>query len=278
MILVTGSTGSVGREVVAELLAAGDQVRAMTRKPAEAKLPTGVEVVAGDLTDSASLAAAFQGIERIFLFPPLRDAAPFVAAAQKSSLKHIVLLSSSAVVDGRPESAHVLARTHLAVETAVQSLPVTWTFLRPGNFASNSLAWAATIRSEGVVRAPFPGSVSAPIDARDIAAVAARALVGSGHAGAKYVLTGPEALTQEQQMQQLGQALGRELRFETIPVEAARAHLSARMPAAYVDGLLKLQGDMVGATVEISPTVREVTGRAPHPFAEWAREHVAAFR
>src|SRR4051812_20796443 len=189
MILVTGATGKVGRHVVAQLLAAGEQVRAMTRDPAKANLKEGVEVVAGDLADSAAVAAALSGVKRVYLFPAhggvgafLAGAAAAAAAAAKGTgLERVVLLSSAAVVEGVTEQPNALGAAHRGVEEAIEGSGYAWTFVRPGQFASNALMWVPAIRGEGVVRGPYPDAASAPIDPFDIAAVAVQALLADGH-------------------------------------------------------------------------------------------------
>lgn len=192
MILVTAATGNVGGSVVRQLVDAGERVRALTRHPASTNLPSRVDVIGGDLTEPGSLGTAFDGIRQMFLFPIPSTAAEVTVRAVASGVQHIVLLSSSATEDG-PDN--YIGAVHRAVEQAVLVSGADWTFLRPGGFATNTLSWAPSIRADRVVRLPFPDASVNPIHEDDIAAVAVTALLGDGHAGARYQLTGPKSLT-----------------------------------------------------------------------------------
>lgn len=274
MILVTGATGNVGRWVVADLLAAGGIVRALTRNPERASLPAGVDVVRGDLTQPDRLDAALQGVDRVFLFPAFGQSRALLDPLAASDVRHVVLLSSAAATS---QATGAIGRHHAEYEEAVAASGVPWTFLRPGAFMANDLAWAPGITAAGVVRAPFGRAATAPIDERDIAAVAVRALREEGHAGRAYEMTGPQSLTTAERVGLLGEALGREVRFEEMSVEQARERMLARAPASVVDSLMDMFAGMVDRAADVSPTVRDVTGRDPYPYREWAERHAADF-
>ncbi|MFK7696643.1 SDR family oxidoreductase [Paenibacillus sp. HJGM_3] len=274
MILVTGATGTVGRHVVRELHAAGRKVRALSRNPEKASFPEGVETTAGDLTKPDTLAEALTGVEKVFWVLPLAVNLEFPRIARQHGVRHIVLLSSMAVEFGE---ANAIGRNHLKAEQAVRESGADWTFLRPGGFMTNTYQWADSIRSAGVVRVPF-GDISSPaIDSRDIAAVAAKALSSDGHEGKIYPLTGPESITASEQVRILGELLGRQLGFETIPNAIAREAMLRHMPAEIVDALVDLNRQSQRFSSVLS-TVEEVTGRPPHTFKQWAGDHLDAFR
>lgn len=274
MILVTGATGNVGGAVVEHLLAAGAEVRALSRDPARAGLPGAVPVVAGDLTRPETLSAALDGVRAVFLFPVADAVAGFVEAASRAGVQHIVVLSSVAVVMG---GDNAIGRWHATVERAVADSGIGWTFVRPGAFMANTLQWAHSVRTEGVVRAPYGESASAPVDEWDIGAVAATALLQPGHQGASYLLTGPEALTVAQQVQVIGSVLGRPVRFEELSPAAARQAMLRFVPAEIVDALFEFSAATIGRPVEVLPTVPQVTGRPARTYAQWVTRHAAAF-
>ena len=277
MILVTGATGNVGRNVVAQLLAAGRRVRAVTRNPDAARLPRGAEVFGADLAEPDSLDGALRGIERLFLFPRPETAEQVLALARRRGVRRVVLLSASAVLDH--DERNLIGAMHREVEDAVTASGLAATFVRPGGFAANALGWAPSIRAEGVVRAPYPELASAPVHERDIAAVATAALLEDGHEGAAYQLTGPHTLTQLEQVASIGVAAGRDIRFEEQTPQQARAQLLRAMPAPVVDSLLHIWARLADPEPEkILPTVEQVTGRPPSTFAQWAHEHSEAFR
>jgi uncharacterized protein YbjT (DUF2867 family) len=123
-----------------------------------------------------------------------------------------------------------------------------------------------------------PETPTAPIHERDIAAVAVRALCEDGHAGAEYVLTGPQSLSQSEQLSAIGGVIGRPLRMEEIPPEAARNELVAPMPAAVVNMLLDAWAAAIGQPAFVTSTVAEITGAPPRTFRDWATDHAAEFR
>jgi len=280
MIMVIGATGRIGRAVIDHLLRAGVSVRAMTRRPAAANLPAAVEVVPGDLTEPASLADCLHGVDVVFLLWTAPEATlPVVISHMASHVTRIVALTSPHQV-AHPffEQPNAMAALHAHLERLIAASGVEFTILRPGVFASNSLAWwAPTIRDGDVVRWPYGAAETAPIDERDIAAVAACALCEDGHNGAEYVLTGPHSLSQVEQVRIIGQAIGRRLRFEEMPVEDFRREMTRRAPGPWVDMLLGAWRATLGHRALVTSTVAAVTGSPARTFRHWAGDHVNAF-
>jgi len=273
MILVTGATGTVGRQLVNELVTAGAGVRALSRTPERAGLPSGVEVVAGDLGRPETLPSALQGIERVFLLSggpegPEQDA-NLIAAAKQAGVAHVVTLSVLGADHGADDP---ITRWHLAGEQAVTASGMAWTILRPGAFMSNALMWAPSIKAQGVVYAPFAQAKTA--------AVAARALTGAGQGGKTYPLTGPELLSAADQVEILGAALRRPLRLVDVPPEEAKAAMvDSGMPAELADAVIASMAQAgTDHAMAVLPTVEQVTGRPARSFAEWADAHLGDFR
>src|SRR5215831_19101371 len=207
MILVTGATGTVGRHLVADLLAEAAPVRAVTRNPDAADLPAGAEVARVDPGQPETIAAAVAGTTAVFVNATAAGAflTDLMSQAARAGTRSAVLLSSFAVRDNGVQPYSIGAH-HKALEEVVAASGLDWTFLRCGGFAANTLAWAPMIRAEGVVRAPYLNAATAPIAEQDVAAAAVRVLLGDGHAGARYVLTGGESITQAEQAQAIGAA------------------------------------------------------------------------
>lgn len=280
MILVTGATGTVGRQLVTQLAAAGQQVRALSRTPERAGLPPGVEVVAGDLGRPESLPPALKGTERVFLLSggpegPAHDAS-LIAAARQAGVRHVVTLSVLGAGYGADDP---ITRWHLAGEQTVMDSGMAWTILRPGAFMSNALMWAPSVKAQGVVYAPFARARTAAVDPADIAAVAARALTQSGHEARIYPLTGPELLSAVDQVEMIGDALGRPLRMVDVPAEAARAGMvDSGMPAGLADAVIASMAQAGSDhAMAVLKTVEEVTGCPARSFAEWTTAHLQAF-
>jgi uncharacterized protein YbjT (DUF2867 family) len=280
MILVTGATGRIGRAVIDHLLRAGVSVRAVTRRPAVANLPAPVEVVVGDLTKPASFADCLHGVEVVFLLWTAPDATlPAVISHMASHATRIVALTSPHQV-AHPffEQPNAMAALHAALERLIAVSGVEFTILRPGVFASNALSWwAPTIRDGDVVRWPYGAAETAPIDERDIAAVAARVLCEDGHDGAQYVLTGPHSLSQVEQVRIIGQVIGRRLWFEEMPVDDFRREMTRRAPGPWVDMLLGAWRATLGHRALVTSTVAAVSGSPARTFRHWAGDHVNAF-
>ena len=274
MILVTGATGNVGRHVVAGLLRAGEQVRAVTRSPERAALPAGVEVVRGDLAHPESFVDAFAGVSRMFVFPlaylapvlrsmaDVAETTALVKVAAAAGVRRMVMLGSSDSLFG--------------MERAVESSGCEWTILRPGEFAVNKLDhWAPMIRAGDVVRAAYPDASGAPVHEADIAEIAVAALLGDSHHGRRYELTGPQALTLREQVAAIAAGIGRPVRFEEVTPERSRAELvELGLPADVVDHMILAHPS---APPPVSPAFEEVTGRRGRTLAEWAAHHAADF-
>ncbi|MFJ7075908.1 NAD(P)H-binding protein [Streptomyces sp. NPDC098781] len=274
-ILLTGATGKVGRYVTEGLTASGHHVRALTRTPGTAALPADVEVVQGDLEQPQTLPAALEGIDRMYLFPVPETAHEVAAMARKAGVGHIVVLSSSSVLEDESNPSH---QHHRAVERAVEDSGADWTFVRPDEFAGNVLwKWGESIRTQSVVRAPYGKAARAIVHEADIAAVVVAALLEDGHAGAQYLVTGPQALTQIEQVSALAEAIGREIRFEELSREAGREAMSAYMPPEVVEMLLDYLAESAVTPGPVSDAVRKVTGREARTFASWAADHADSF-
>jgi uncharacterized protein YbjT (DUF2867 family) len=280
VILVTGATGNVGRQLVSQLLGNGATVRALSRNPDSADLPGGVEIARGDLADPESLDAGLDGVDAVFLVWPFRtaEAAPAVLEVISRHARRIVLLSSMGVRDDVEEQADPINQFHADLERLIEKSGLEWTFLRSHSFATNTLWWAPQIRADGVVREPYGAAARPVIHERDIAAVAVRTLTGDGHGGATYCLTGPQVLTQVEQLRAISGAIGRELHFEEISPAAGRHKmLAAGWPAPVVDGLLTAYATMVTDPAPVTTTVQEITGTSARTFGEWAVDHAGDF-
>lgn len=272
MIVVTGATGNVGRALAGRLLAAGQPVRALTRDPQRAALPEGAEVVRfqPDAPD-----ALFDGATALYLYAQATTPA-LLAAARAHGVRHVVLLSSAIVQEGADET-HPIHVMHAAAEQHIRDSGLAWTFLRPGAFATNALAWAPQIRAGNTVRGIYADSLSAPIHEDDMAAVAERALLDGGHEGAVHRLTGPAATTNAEQVAAIGAAVGRELTFVERDAREASPELFPGVPPQMLERLMQTFADAVGVPPEITDTVEKLTGTPARPFTQWARDHVGDF-
>jgi uncharacterized protein YbjT (DUF2867 family) len=280
-ILVIGGTGTVGRQVLSQLSAKGAQVRALARNPGAARLPPRVEVVGGDLTLPETLDSCLDGIHAVFLVwtAPAAAVAPALERIAKHARRIVFLSAPLKTAHPLFQQPNPLRAMVEQIERLIENSGLQWTFLRPGMFAANALSWwAPQIRAGDVVRWPHLDAPTAPIDERDIAAVAVRALCEEGHAGAEYVLTGPQSLSQFEQVSAIGRVIGRSLRIEEISPDKARCELLTIASAVGVNMLLGAWAAAIGQPAHVTSTVAEITGAPPHTFLDWATDNVAEFR
>jgi uncharacterized protein YbjT (DUF2867 family) len=285
-ILVTGGTGNVGRLVVEQLLSADAEVRVASRRP-DALVTSKVEVFYGDLGDPASLRPAMKGVDRMYLFPFPSTASTVVDLAKQAGIGRIVTLSSGAVTTGYDTNFH------LPVEQAVEESTMEWAHIRPAEFMLNNLwLWGPPIRAERVVREPFPYRTGYPVHERDVADAAVAALLKDGHHGAAYTLYGPQLISRKDQVREIAEALGEEIRLEEVtPAKARSLYLAqggfAAASAEFLTGFQTYSGETTDATPakqsvptipERMSTVEEITGTPARTFATWAREHACDFR
>ena len=238
-VLVTGATGTVGRQVVLELLATDCRIRALTRNPDRADLPLQVEVVGGDLTDAESLERCLDGVDAVFSgvdgairCRPRRGEPDRTTCAAHRALDDPHKTAASVLSTAQPAPG-----LHAELERLIEESGMRWTFLRPGcsrpmRLRGGPHRFALATSCAGRMRA----APTAPIHGRDVAAVAVRALFESGHDGAEYVLTGPESLSQLEQVVTIGEVIGKPLRYEELSPEEARRELG--FPAAAMTMLL----------------------------------------
>lgn len=282
MLLVTGATGNIGRELAAQLDTRGEAFRVLVRDPGRAAaLPARAERVVADLDRPETLAPAFAGVHGLFLLTPgigLDQTAHAVAAARAAGVRRIVHVSSFNVL-GDPMPA--MGRWHHEREELVHAAGIPTTTLRPGGFMTNALDWLDTIRSDGYVLDPIGPGRFAPIDPADIAAVAALALVDAGHEGERYVLTGEQTFTVTEQVRVLAAAIGRELAVREVATadEIVRSRFPHGAPPALADAVVEgfalMRADTVGFRTD---TVRGLLGREPRTFADWCARNADRFR
>lgn len=282
-VLIIGSTGTVGSQVISQLLGTGVSIRALTRSPHRAQFPCHVEAITGDLTVPASLDKCLDGIDSVFLVWTASGATvPAVIERIANNARRVVFLSSPYKTQHplfQAAQPNFMSSLQADIERSIQASKLTWTFLRPGMFAANAKGWwAAQIRAGDVVRWPCALALTAPIHERDIAAVAVQALCEEKALGVEYVLTGPQALTHQEQVSTIGDVLGRKLYFEEITPEDWLSNLPPKFPRRAAEMLLKAWHASIGHPAFITSTVGELTGVPARSFRAWARDHAANFR
>jgi uncharacterized protein YbjT (DUF2867 family) len=272
-VLVTGATGNVGGAVLRALRAGGADVRA-ARRPSRIPDSTRGEVVDFDFTVPATWPAAFEGVESMFLVRPpavgqvRRDLLPAVAAARDLGVRHVVFLSLQGV-----EKNPVVP--HATVEKWLRSSGMSWTFVRPSFFHQNlSTTHAVDIRDHDEIVIPAGRGATAFVDAEDVGAVAAAALLDPArHARSAYTVTGPRALTYRQVADILTSELGRPIRYRHPGLlrYVRHAHRNLTMPWEMVVVTSAIYTSArLGLADGLTDDVRAVLGRDPLDFSDFA--------
>ncbi|MGW4968222.1 NAD(P)H-binding protein [Nonomuraea sp. NPDC004186] len=281
-ILVTGATGAIGRPLVELLLAEGAEVRAVSRALHGARLPAGAEVVEGDPARPGTLARRLDGVTAVFLHSrAIGDAAgELLALAKERGATRVAALSAMNIDDPLDQQpSRYRGDRNKEAETAAAGSGLSWTSLRAGSFASNAVnSWSAQIRAGDTVRYVHASFQEAPLDDRDLVEVAARALLTGDLAGRRVELTGPRSLTHEEMVRVIGEAIGRPLRFQEVPPEAAeRAMVGNGLPQPFVRALMDRYARGGSRPHPVTEEVTKILGRPARTFAEWARDHAGLF-
>jgi len=279
-ILVTGGTGKVGRELAACLLKGGNEVDTVSRNPDAANLPEGVRLSKVDLSKPEQASSlAMKDIDAIFLNPGAVEnaASELLTRATRDGVKQAVLLSAITVEYGG--GYRRFAERFRAIEEIVRASGLEWTFLRSADFAANSAVWIPQILTGDVVRGAYGNAKTSPIHERDIATMAAEAFKHKEeHVRKAYAITGPESLSQFERVRIIGEVIGRNLRFEEIPPELARAAMLAQgVPSEVPDRMLGYLSACLAEPGPTTTTVKKILGRSPLSFAQWVSEHKVMF-
>ena len=274
-IVVTGATGNVGRPLVKELLAAGAQVRAVTRQPAAAGFPPSVEVF-GSATEALSGASAVFLNSRA-LGGQLEDV---VAQCGRAGVTKLVALSAiNADDDVTRQPSRFRGDRNREVERMAVDSGLAWVSLRPTVFATNFAGmWSAQIRAGDVIAGPYAAASTAPIVETDISGVAAHALLSDELVGQRIPLTGPRAFTNAELVEVIGGVLGRALQYREIPADAVRQRfIELGFGPGFADAYIAMLGETLDRPALVTPDAENILGRPPVSFAHWVSEHRGVF-
>lgn len=280
MILITGASGNVGKEVLNQIAQTGARIRAAYQSPAKAGAPSGVEIAIVDFNKPDTLKAALKGVDRVFLVGPPTAQLPAlerkaVDVFAGAGIRQLVKLSA---MGGRGAT---FTRQHAESEDYILASGIPYTFLRPNGFMQNFINYnGQTINTQNAFYGSEADGRVSHIDIRDIGAVAVRVLTEDGHLGKAYTMTGPQALTNTEIAQKISAAAGREIRFVNLPpADLKRALLSAGLPEWNADALVDLQRlYREGKAAAITHDVEQIVGRKPIAFEQFLEDHRDAFQ
>lgn len=278
MILVTGATGSIGRYLVRDLQQRRVPMRALVRSQQKGQ-ELGCDFVVGDFDDPGSIAAAMRDSDRLFLNaggaepvdgeqPMVRQQKTVIDAAVDAGISQVVKIS----VWGARDGGRLATGAHWLIEQHLKASGLDWSILQPGGFMQNFLAGAGSFTSDGDLIDAYGSAPVSYIDCYDIAACATALLTGSGREGQSFVLTGPEPLTCADIATKLSAALGHLIGHVALPPEDLAAALKARgLPPRFADDVAGLGREVAdGSLAATTPAVRDLTGRPPRTFDQFA--------
>jgi uncharacterized protein YbjT (DUF2867 family) len=282
-ILVTGATGTIGREAVKQLILAKARVKAgvYNEKEAEKLNLIGAEIVPIDFENPETVASALNGVEKVLLITPFTEKMAeytknFVNAAKNAGVSHILRISMMNASLNSPSSA---LRMHAECEEIVKNSGISYTIIRPNWFMQDFLNYASTIKSPGVYRAPInlKGSISF-VDARDVASVCALALVNNG--GGEYTLTGPQTFTYRQVEDNFAFVLTKRVVFKEMKDEEFKSTMKGYgLNDWQINALLELYDEAEKEVfMEIIPTTTEILGRKPETFKTFIKAYAKEFK
>ena len=281
-VLVTGATGTIGRDVAKRLSEKGVAVRAAVRNQAKARKQFGSNIALApfDFENDKTFSGALEGVEKVFLLPPLlpnqlEAMNVFVDAAKRAGVRHIVKLSAIGIDDEMQPTA---IKWHGANEQHIRESGVPFTFLRPNSFMQNFFTYFPP--RNGAIYLPWGNGTASFVDTRDIASVAAKVLTSDGHEGMIYTLTGPATLGIADVARILSEVTGREFKYVDVPESAARdGMLQAGVPQWQTDLVMELHAvNKQNRWSAVTSDIAKVTGTSPTDFAQFARDHADKFR
>jgi uncharacterized protein YbjT (DUF2867 family) len=280
-VLVTGATGTIGRDVARQLSGKGVSVRAGVRDQAKARKELAdIALTPLDFENEKTFSGALEGVEKVFLLPPLLPNQlevmnRFVDAAKGAGVRHIVKLSAIGIDD---EAQPTAIKWHGANEQHICESGVAFTFLRPNSFMQNFFTYFPP--RNGAIYLPWGNGTASFVDTRDIASVAVTVLTSKGHEGKIYTLTGPAALGIVEVARILSEMTKREFKYVEVPGAAARdGMLQAGVPPWQVDLVLELHAvNKQNRWSAVTSDIEKVTGTPPTDFAQFARDHADKFR
>ncbi len=284
MILVTGSTGTIGSELITLLREKKVPLRALVRSAtkADALRARGIDTAVGDFDEPASLDRALDGVTRLFLLSAAHERQVelqlnMIEAAKRAGIGYLVKVS---VIGAGPDAPIKLGRDHGAIERALRDTGIPFAALRPHSFMQNMLGSAELLRTKGEFYGSTGDARIPLIDARDVAAAAAVLLIHPSPESGAHVLTGPEAISNDEVASILTAVMGKPIRYVDLPGEHLKAGLlAAGMPQWLANDLQTLEAMWAkGEGTGVSDAVPHITGRPARSFRDFARDHVAEFR
>jgi len=278
MILITGATGNIGRDLVPLLMEKGERVRVLVRDEQKAASLFGkADIAIGDLDHPETLSPAMQDVETLFLVTPdTKQVMDLLKAAEATGVKRVVKVSTI-----EADRSLGPGKWHRQQEELIESMGFAWTILRPTMMTVNTVEWwGETIKSQNAVYFPGGRGRVAPVDARDVAKVAATVLTEAGHTGMIYELTGPESLTIGEMVQTLAMVLKKPIQYRDVPVfAAALGMLRFRLPFFLVMGLMQTLGALRRSEYAYVTDVVERVGKCKaRTYEEWCHENIRAFQ
>ena len=282
-VLVIGGTGTVGSQVVRELLARKADVQVLTRDAGKARLQAGAQAVTGDLLDPGTVRSVFRQIDGVFLLNAVsptetHEGLMALNGAMMSGVRRLVYMS----VHDVEKAAHLPHfGAKLPIETVVKSSGIPYTILRPNNFYQNDFWFKDAMHQYGVYPQPLGGAGLSRVDVRDIAEAAAIALTTGGHEGQTYNLVGPEAHTGQSTAAVWSRVLAKPIAYGGDDLDAWEKQSLQYLPAWMVFDFRMMYAFFQKHGLKATPAdidrQTRLLGHPPRRFEDFAKETAAAW-
>ena len=286
-ILVTGATGTLGSEIVKQLSAKGETIKAAARSANDNSFENlnGVQVVQLDYNKPDTLAAAFEGVDKLFLLTPFQSNMVDLTSNLVSEAKNakVIYIVKQSAMGADAEPGITPSRLHRQAERIIEESGIPFTFLRPNFFMQNFVNfYSHSIKTQGAFYAPAGDAKVSFVDIRDIAAVAVQSLITNDgkHKGKAYDITGGEALSYGQAAEILSKEVGKKVNYINVSDEDTRKGMKdIGMDEWTINSLIELfEITRAGYASTISPTVEQITGKKPISFSQFADDYEGAFK
>ena len=284
MILITGATGKTGSATAKSLGEKGETFRALIRneEKKEGLESLGGEVVIGSIENTEVVNQSMQGVTTVLVLLPNSESQlalekQLVDSAKQAGVERIVKMSS---IEATPDATSPIPKLHLESEEYIKQSGLAWTMIKPNFYMQNLLASAGTIKEQGKIFLPMGDGKTGMIDTTDVGKVLAKVLSEDGHESMNHEITGPEILSFYEVAEIFSQALGKQVDYVDVPMDAYKETLGQFLTNQWhLDAVIDLfKGIAEGGIEDKTDTFNELMGETPKSLSQFLAENSFIFK